>query len=99
MEITTSIKELANEFSNVINRWLSTKELKEIRKRNKTQEYDGVCASHDFCDANMAMYEAWCGVIGREPNFAADADIKLWNAAWDIAKKSGFARNATATAK
>jgi len=54
---------------------------------------EGVCASHDFCDANMVMHPAFESVMGYTP---IDGDLtpaqveeasKLWGAAWDIAKR------------
>lgn len=52
---------------------------------------EGVCASHDFCDANMPMSDAFEAVMGRPPLVAPDGtqahedDCKLWSAAWNIA--------------
>jgi hypothetical protein len=82
---------LARHFVAVITEWTTPAELAEIRKRNKTYGR-GICATHDFCDANMAMAEAFERAFNRpflpeawnkEPT---DADVTLWNAAWDRAK-------------
>lgn len=56
----------------------------------------GCCASHDFCDANMTMLEAFASVTGKGEDeivrltFGEGADIDwdgewvtAWNAAWD----------------
>lgn len=43
----------------------------------------GVCHSHDFCDANMVMHEAYTEVMGFEPDFDNDEWIDTFNAAWD----------------
>lgn len=50
-----------------------------------------VCASHDHCDANMPMSEAFAEVMGREIDLQNQDEIALWNEAWRIAKAEGFA--------
>lgn len=58
-----------------------------VRKLNATPAYAGsICASHDFCDANMAMDQAFQELLNREPDMQSDADCALWNEAWQIAK-------------
>lgn len=61
----------------------------EIRRRNETNG-PTVCASHDFCDANMSMIEAFEEVLGREGDAGSDDDAALMNDAWDDAKRNGF---------
>jgi hypothetical protein len=65
-------------------------DLAAIRDRNANDpSYAGCCASHDFCDANMPMAEAFAAVMGRPfvtDTGIADADLTLVNAAWDIAR-------------
>jgi hypothetical protein len=87
---------LAREFSKVLREWLTPSQMAEVIRRNATPEYaDGLCcASHDFCDANMAMDAA------LRVNYAdrmtgdwvtEDDELRgLWNSAWDIAKSNGF---------
>lgn len=53
--------------------------------QNRTVEYANACASHDHCDANVVMLEAFEERFGREPNL--DADTDLFNAAWEIARR------------
>jgi hypothetical protein len=89
---------LAKHFVDVIHEWTTAAELAEIKKRNAT--YDaGVCATHDFMDANMAMQEAFVRTFSREPFTPIDVeegttseervehDLTHWNRAWDIAKR------------
>jgi hypothetical protein len=62
------------------------------------EESDGVCHSHDHCDANMAM-EAAMHNFGLDifSDDEEDGDplveehVGIWNAAWAIAKASEFA--------
>lgn len=67
--------EAAKRFDAVLREWLTPAEYRAVLCMNRTAAYaDGVCASHDYCDANMAMAEA----LGE---FAGD-DL-LWAAAWN----------------
>jgi hypothetical protein len=82
---------LAYEFARLVRRDLAA-ELPEIIRRNATPEYsNGACATQDFCDANMIMAEAFESVMGHEVDGDSDSDCAAWNAAWDAARKSGFA--------
>jgi hypothetical protein len=86
-------------FSKVLKKWLGRSTMLEVVKRN-TEANDSSCASHDFCDANMAMDEAFTKVMGRsfEFNFDEDpakystneSDTDLMNAAWSDAKTNNF---------
>lgn len=65
----------------------------DMGMRNRTYPA-GICASHDFCDANVYMQAAFETVMQRDLIVEdANGDIHhderdgdLWNAAWDIAK-------------
>ena len=57
---------LAAVFTKVINAWLTQAQLREVRRRNKSPDrIETSCATHDFCDANMAMEEAFVRVSGQ----------------------------------
>ena len=56
MEINTEI--LAREFSATLREWLRPDELAEVVDRNRAETDNYICHSHDFCDANMAMFQA-----------------------------------------
>lgn len=88
---TTIISDLAHAFSDVLKEWLSQDQLRTVIHLNTSGVYSElVCASHDFCDANMAMLEAFIRVLGREPMINDDADLGLWNSAWAMAKAASF---------
>jgi hypothetical protein len=57
----------------------------EMRRRNAASTDSNVCASHDFCDANVVMAEAVRMVIGREVDHMNEADTAIWNRAWKLA--------------
>ena len=69
--MTSTQERIADAFANIIRDWLTAAEWAEMQARN-VDDSDGVCASHDFCDANMAMAEAFETVTGREPAFGYD---------------------------
>jgi hypothetical protein len=86
---------LARAFGAEIQAALTRREFREMIDRNKSSHTDdGICASHDFVDANMYMLDAFKKTFGREPAILTDADdeidAKLWNDAWAIAKAADF---------
>lgn len=78
--------DLAREFSRILCEWCAPDELAEIRRLNLTPEYAGLCASHDFYDANQAMIDAIESLGGE---YDTDSDLPI-DAAWGIAKQAGF---------
>lgn len=81
---------LACVFSEVLKVWLSPDEMREVIARNRAEPNPSICHSHDFCDANMAMLEAWEPAIGPDIDVHSDEGIALWNAAWSRAKRNDF---------
>lgn len=83
-----SKEDLAAKFAGVLKEWLTDDQFEEMRLRNRAEAGPGVCHSHDFCDANMAMHEAFTS-FGVDPlpddGDMAQENIALWNAAWDLA--------------
>lgn len=87
---------LAHAFARVLRSWLDAEEIATVIERNRAQPPgSGICHSHDFCDANMAMDEAFgaCGFWrwvddGEDVIFVND---ELWAEAWGLAKQSEFA--------
>ncbi len=83
--------QIANVFSSVLHDWLTVKQMLTVIKRNKNYKYDpSVCASHDFCDANMAMDEAFTKIMKREFNLQSSEDCSTFNHCWELAKKNDF---------
>lgn len=92
--------ELGDRFAAILRAWFSPAELAEVRKRNRHYGAN-VCASHDFCDANEAMLQAFTELgeascldytDGTDEHESA---CRLWGAAWEHAK----AAHLTAPAK
>ena len=90
---TAPAAKLAASFAEVMQDWLTPAQMREVVARNET--YGDACASHDFCDANMAMDEAFTKTQCREIELGegtrqSRADMALWNGAWAIAKRMNF---------
>jgi len=88
--------ELAKCFSVVLRQWLADSDISRINAANAASGYDAsVCASHDYCDANMAMLEAVSNATGVSVD-DIDVDVsdvqfcELLSKAWSIAKRTGF---------
>lgn len=87
-----TVTALAKAFADTLKQWLSDEEFSEMIRLNKTADYAGnACASHDFCDANMAMDSAFVEVLGRSPisddSGMSQSDCDIWNAAWRKARE------------
>lgn len=75
---------------------IGKRKYEQVRKSNAVHAINSdvhVCASHDFCDANMTMFAAYCAVLGVKeedvPLPSATEDQTLtdrMNAAWTHAK-------------
>lgn len=81
---------LAEQFRASLRAALSGGELIQVDQLNSSPEYQGCCASHDFCDANVYMDEAFTKVMDREMDLQSDEDMSLINSAWSLAKSMGF---------
>lgn len=77
--------DIAREFCQYINWWMSAEDLAEAVKRNKEDPNPNVCHTHDFIDANEAMIAAFQS-YGLDPL----DNIDLCNKAWDLAKAAEF---------
>jgi len=83
-------KSIAAAFSRILRDTLTKDEMDEVIERNRSLINTSSCASHDFCDANELMAEAFTE-IGIDFDIDNDEQRLLWNAAWDIALRSDFA--------
>jgi hypothetical protein len=86
--------ELSQQFIRVLRTWMPTASFEEMQALNKAETHPGICHSHDFCDANMAMLEAYSDLTGiKEDNVALNEEtFNLFNAAWDHATTHGLGR-------
>jgi len=85
---------LAKEFSKILRAWLGPNRIKKVIEKNSTSEYSNdSCASHEFCDANEAMDEAFIHLRGKGVSLQNKKDCILWGKAWAIAKNNNFSIN------
>ena len=74
-------------------RWaLGEDRLAEVIRRNAEEANPHICHTHDFIDANEAMYTAMLNLgFAHEYDDSISYDqTDLMNAAWEIAKKADF---------
>jgi hypothetical protein len=84
---------LALGFAQALSTTLSTSALTEAVHKNRTPAYAQACASHDYCDANMVMEQAFITVFERPFLYEGepfDEDTLVWNSAWNIARRAEF---------
>lgn len=94
MPKTTEVTALAREFSLRLRSELSEAEMAEVIERNGAENSNKHCHSHDYCDANEVMDDAFTHVTGEGILEGASgmttAKTELWGAAWDKAVGSDF---------
>lgn len=87
------VKKTAKEFARVLHTWLTAEEMKKVVEDNRG-ESKSICHSHDFCDANMAMDEAFTNLgltmWDENDDGLSDEGTDLANAAWSLAKEKEF---------
>lgn len=86
-----AIETLACAFAHGLAEQLDPDEWRQMRLRNQTIAA-GVCASHDFLDANMVMLAAWQAtrppaIVGNGDADALGTDLAHVNAAWGVATR------------
>jgi len=85
-------RKLAVEFSKIIRRWLTPLQLSQVVIMNRKNPNKNICATHEFCDANVAMDEAFAIVTGQpaSADLNDETTLELWVKAWQIAQDEGF---------
>lgn len=89
------VPRIARRFAGLVGENVGAGKLRLIDERNELEEDPDVCHSHDYCDANVFMDEAFAEVMGYSvasllPDIP-DNDNRRWGTAWDYAKVFGFA--------
>jgi hypothetical protein len=86
-----AIETLALEFSQGLHAYLPPEKMMEVVERNRSETIPGICHSHDFCDANMFLYDVFMK-YGMNPADEGGMDQwgELWDQAWNLAKSRGF---------
>lgn len=85
-------RRLAHKFACLVKLELTPAQVAEVRRRNAKYP-PGICATHDFCDANVLMDYAFREIYGRgaleseDGSEQQESDCADWSAAWEIAKR------------
>lgn len=96
--MTPTARQIADQFKTTIREWLTSDQLIEVDRRNNARA-DSTCATHDFCDANMAMLAAIQVLTKESEDEACDRLLSLTNDdplldtvndGWTLAKVEGF---------
>lgn len=80
------VNRLAQAFLRALHEEIGLDNLREASARNQAQKARNICHSHDFCDANMVMADAWQQLTHCEVDVACQSQRDIWNQAWDAAK-------------
>jgi hypothetical protein len=83
----TIVDRIARDFVKLLREGLSDAAWGQLRFDNIANIGTGCCASHDFCDANMPMAEAFERHVGHEPEGDCERDASFWNDAWRLAQR------------
>ena len=85
---------VGDEFVAILSNWLTDYEMDLVVHYNATPAYVQSCASHNFCDANMAMLAAFEDTTNCEFDLDDQGHVDLFNAAWDYAKINHLTKKA-----
>jgi hypothetical protein len=89
--IGPAVRALASSFARELASDLTPGELRIVVRRNRAEPDSlHVCHSHDFCDANVSMLQAFVKTFRRDSDHGSDEDVALWNRAWGLAKSNDF---------
>ncbi len=66
---------------------LTPEQFHEFCRKTREEFDDLICHSHDYCDANVVMMEAFELTVGRPLDMESDDDMTLVNLAWSYAKR------------
>lgn len=86
----THIEEIARAFAASLVEGLGQATVREINARNAIEDHPSVCHTHDFCDANVDMWNAFEHTLHREPDVDSESDADIWNQAWAFARAHNF---------
>ncbi len=92
------VQRIAGRFAQLLLEEIGLINMRETDARNTAEPSPGVCHSHDFCDANMVMDEAFTEVTGGSLSSllpdkpGIDEANTLWSLSWDYANLAGLVR-------
>lgn len=77
---------IALEFNSLLRELLGPEKYSEVCRINRRETNPGICASHNYCDANVWMARAFKTVLGLQVKPNNEKHAGIWNRAWDMAK-------------
>lgn len=84
------VADVASKFCELLRAQIGDAGVREAARRNKAEKSPDVCHSHDFCDANMVMADAFELVMKTVFDPQDQAQATLFNKAWDLAAGLNF---------
>lgn len=89
--MTPTADTLALQFSEGLHASLGAEKMREVVERNRVETAPCCCHSHDFCDANMVLYEVF---LRNSMDPATEEGMELhgalWDQVWNLAKSREF---------
>lgn len=86
--MSRNIKRLAKEFSRLLKEEIGEDRFSDLVAENEILKDEVACVSHEYCDANMVMLEAYESIHKLESHVIND--MEEMSAAWDLAKENDF---------
>lgn len=79
------INSLSKVFLYTLKNRISKQDFEAACQRNAVQQQPNICHSHDFCDANMVMAQAFEAASGIKVDIENDNQRYIWTSAWRLA--------------
>lgn len=81
---------LALEFARLLHEEVNPEDMEACVNYANANPHSEMCATHDYCDSNQVMLDAFKAVMGREMGIFCPEDTKLSCFAWDLARRLGY---------
>ena len=86
-----TLDSLAMEFCDALRATLTPEQMEQVAALNSAATSSAVCHSHDFCDANLVLYEVFMrhsmDPVSEE---GMERHGALWDQVWNLAKSREF---------
>jgi hypothetical protein len=92
MTTTTQTEQLARQFSAGLLAEIGADNLAQVIEINANSDNPSECATHDYCDANQTMIDAFENLFNKPLDILDYDQSFLIDAAWTLAKTMRFYR-------
>lgn len=79
----TVAKRLGLEFTKLLIEEIGRDNVETAREENGSGVCPLSCYTHEFCDANVVMSNAFLNILGHDVDAENQDDVDLWNASWE----------------